>query len=115
VPPGTIGFIAPELLAQQPYSYPADVYSLGPSSLRRTFTWPAPKPSRKVALCDVPLLLHDALRRPGSAKALLLASAGDFIAAVAHERPEHRPDCQELRTYKFFFEQCLPEAFRGVW
>jgi len=124
-PPGTPGFIAPEVLAQQPYSYPADVYSLG------VLTWVTLSGGLKGLGKPLPptagwgqdfrsyssdwKLLHDAMRRPGSAKALLPASAGDFIAAVTHERPEHRPDCQELRTYKFFFEQCLPEAFRGVW
>jgi len=120
VPPGTPGYIAPELLSKEAYSYPVDIYSFG------VLTWVVLSGGLKDAKSAVPptagfgfdfssygsdwSLLHSALENPETAKCLLPANATEVIAAMTSERPQERPDWQALRKFQFFCEQCSLES-----
>jgi len=120
VPPGTRGYIAPELLSKRAFSYPVDIYSFGVliwvllSGGLRDHDRPAPPTigfGHDFASFTTDWgLLQKALEHPETAKSLLPANASETVAAMTREQPQDRPDFHALRTSTFFCEHCLPQV-----
>jgi serine/threonine protein kinase len=123
VPPSSPGYAAPEILAQDSYSYPVDIYALGViawvllSGGAREMQVPAP-PTRGVGgafstyVADWKLLA-EALKDPKKARIDIDTSASEVISKMTQHIPTDRPNVQALREMPFFRDRVLPEIGEG--
>jgi len=123
-PPSTPGYAAPELLSMEPYSYGADIYSLGAlmwvvlSGGDKSKDVPVPptagRGSDYGSYQDDWQLLQDALENQTRGRTALEEDALDIILDMTQREQETRPCLEGVRESKFIVEKCLPEVERAV-
>jgi serine/threonine protein kinase len=122
-PPGSPGYVAPELLAQESYSYPVDIYSLG------ALIWVVlsggckkrSSPGPPMYITDKPHLnrdfsvyrydwkiLQDYLKDQRRARCPISDVASEVISRMVQENPAKRPDCEQVRNSNFFKSAVIP-------
>eukprot|EP00931_Biecheleriopsis_adriatica_P008929 TRINITY_DN110060_c0_g1_i1.p1 TRINITY_DN110060_c0_g1~~TRINITY_DN110060_c0_g1_i1.p1 ORF type:complete len:551 (+),score=116.81 TRINITY_DN110060_c0_g1_i1:26-1654(+) len=122
-PPGSPGYAAPEVLAQEPYTYPADVYSLGvviwvmlSGGMKSRDQVCPPTAGEGKDFCSYEQdwkLLKSALRDAEQVRCLIDDVTIEAVSAMTQPSQLDRPSCEMLRSYAFFREGCLPCAEIG--
>eukprot|EP00929_Paragymnodinium_shiwhaense_P042190 TRINITY_DN21874_c0_g1_i2.p1 TRINITY_DN21874_c0_g1~~TRINITY_DN21874_c0_g1_i2.p1 ORF type:complete len:468 (-),score=97.55 TRINITY_DN21874_c0_g1_i2:30-1433(-) len=124
VPPGTAGYLAPELVDQKPYDHAVDLYSLGvfmwvmlgggqldhkamPPSVLHTGMWSG---TYSELLEDSRLLANALNSEPQQCYLPLCEPELEVIRAMTRQDPGERPRQRELRAFAFFKALQLPAA-----
>lgn len=120
VPPGSPGYISPEIIRGEKYGFPADIYSFG------VLVWvllsgglvdrplePGPPVSKKgfgySAYLDDYRLLHRCLDQPDRNNARPLSNQGkELVERLTHRKPEWRPDHAGIRSLELMRSLKLP-------
>lgn len=122
VPPGSPGYIAPEIVRGETYSFPADLYSFGVlvwvllSGGVNNHTEPTPPISTPgfgyQSHADDWRLLQKALDRPERhhARPLPNSAAKDFVSKLTQQRKERRMGHAQIRNHSFFKPLRLPPS-----
>mmetsp|Transcript_58941 Transcript_58941/g.156903 ORF Transcript_58941/g.156903 Transcript_58941/m.156903 type:complete len:1064 (-) Transcript_58941:73-3264(-) len=122
VPPGSPGYIAPEIVKGEKYSYPADLYSFG------VLVWmlltggvtnqeePTPPISNPgfgfKAHAEDWRLLQNAMERPERhhARPLPCSTAKDFVTRLTQQRKDRRMNHEQIRNHAFMKPSRLPPS-----
>lgn len=118
-PPGSPGYVAPEVLAQESYSYPVDIYSFGVvvwvilsggCRMRRS---PAPPTygsgNGGFSQCSTDWqLLEEYFKNPNDARYPVDALAMEVLSTMVQVDSCARPDCEAIRSSAFFHDSILP-------
>lgn len=120
MPPGTAGYVAPEVILRQPYDYLADMYSYGVlvwvilSGGLRQFEDPCPPQSAPSRQGDFSAFGEDwrklcfCIQNPQYAAAQVSADVKDFLLKMIREKPSMRLDHDGVRNHAFMRPLRLP-------
>jgi len=118
-PPGSPGYISPEVISQEPYNMRADFYSFGAmlwvalsGGWRELDSEPAPPVSRGRdfnAFKNDWRLLAQALQDPSMGRLAVSAEAAELILQLTQRDPAKRPDHAGIRNSRIFRQLELPE------